>query len=296
MIEANCQVASQLNPSLTIQDLERKARRLRATCVQMAHDGREGHLNGALSCMDLLVALFYGWMKNYPDNPKHENRDRFIFSKGHACTAYYAILADRGFIPLKWLTQYAENNSPLPSHPCLHALPVLEWSSGSLGHGLGVATGMSYGLKLNRSHARVVTLLSDGECNEGSTWEGAMFAAAQQLENLLVVVDYNRIQSVGRTDELNGFTSFEEKFKAFGWGTKTIDGHNLVEIIDALDKFPFEYGKPSALIAKTTAGRGVSFMEDQVLWHYRVPSGDDVRQALEELGEVPLYSREENSA
>lgn len=291
MMEADCLVSSRAISSLSIQDLERKAKCLRATCVQMAHDGREGHLNGALSCMDLLVALFYGWLKINPEKPKHENRDRFIFSKGHACTAYYAVLADRKIFPTKWLTQYAKNNSPLPSHPCSHALPVLDWSSGSLGHGLGVATGMSYGLKLNRSHVRVVTLLSDGECNEGSTWEGAMFAAAQQLENLLVVVDYNRIQSVGRTDELNGFTSFEEKFGAFGWGTKTVDGHNLVEIIDALDKFPFECGKPSALIAKTTAGRGVSFMEDQVLWHYRVPSGDDVRRALEELGEVPLYSR-----
>jgi transketolase len=154
---------------------------------------------------------------------------------------------------------------------------------------------MSYGLKLKGSRARVITLLSDGECNEGSTWEGAMFAAAQELENLLVVVDYNRIQSVGRTDELNGFTSFEEKFRAFGWGTNTIDGHNLVEIIDALDRFPFESGKPSALIAQTTAGRGVSFMEDQVLWHYRVPSRDDVQQALDELGEVPIYAGEEVS-
>ncbi|MDH5563553.1 MAG: transketolase [Nitrospirota bacterium] len=293
-MKTDCPVSPQSISSLSIQCLERKTRRLRATCVQMAHDGGEGHLNGALSCMDLLVALFYRWMKNYPDNPKHENRDRFIFSKGHACTAYYAILADRGFIPMNWLAQYAKNNSPLPSHPCLHALPVLDWSSGSLGHGLGVATGMSYGLKLSGNPSRVVTLLSDGECNEGSTWEGAMFAAAQQLENLLVVVDYNRIQSVGRTDVLNGFTSFEEKFKAFGWGAKTIDGHHLPEINDALNEFPFESGKPSALIAKTTAGRGVSFMEDQVLWHYRVPSGDDVKQALEELGEAPLYFREGN--
>jgi len=295
MMPANNLVLTQSIPTLSIQDLEGKAKRLRATCVQMAHDGREGHLNGALSCMDLLVALFNGWLEINPDEPKQDSRDRFIFSKGHACTAYYAVLAEQKFFPTEWLTQYAQNNSPLPSHPCLHALPVLEWSSGSLGHGLGVATGMSYGLRLKKSHSRVVALLSDGECNEGSTWEGAMFAAAQQLENLLVVVDYNRIQSVGRTDELNGFTSFEEKFKAFGWGANTIDGHNFVEIIDALDKFPFESGKPSALIAKTTAGRGVSFMEDQVLWHYRVPSRDDVQQALDELGEAPIYAREEVS-
>ena len=293
MMPANNLVLSESIPNVSIQDLERKAKRLRATCVQMAHDGREGHLNGAMSCMDLLVALFCQWLEINPDEPKHSSRDRFIFSKGHACTAYYAVLADRKFFPTEWLTRYAQNYSPLPSHPCLHALPVLDWSSGSLGHGLGVATGMSYGLKLNRSHARVVVLLSDGECNEGSTWEGAMFAAAQQLDNLLVIVDYNRIQSVGRTDELNGYTSFEEKFKAFGWGTKTVDGHNFVEILDALNTFPFEHGRPSALIAKTTAGRGVSFMEDQVLWHYRVPSSDDVNQALEELGEAPLYAREE---
>jgi transketolase len=294
-MRADCPVSEKLKSSLSIQDLERKVKRLRATCVQLAHDGREGHLNGALSCMELLVALFYGWLKINPDNPKDVSRDRFIFSKGHACTAHYAVLADQKFFPMNWLRRYAKNNSPLPSHPCLHALPILDWSSGSLGHGLGVATGMSYGLKLKGSRARVITLLSDGECNEGSTWEGAMFAAAQELENLLVVVDYNRIQSVGRTDELNGFTSFEEKFKAFGWGTNTIDGHNLVEIIDALDRFPFESGKPSALIAQTTAGRGVSFMEDQVLWHYRVPSRDDVQQALDELGEVPIYAGEEVS-
>ena len=295
MMQANSLVLTESNSTLSIQDLEWEAKRLRATCVQMAHDGREGHLNGAMSCMDLLVALFFQWLKINPDEPKLENRDRFIFSKGHACAAYYAVLAARKVFPTEWLAQYAQNNSPLPSHPCLHALPVLEWSSGSLGHGLGVATGMSYGLKLNRSRARIVALLSDGECNEGSTWEGAMFAAAQQLENLLVIVDYNRIQSVGRTDELNGFTSFEEKFKAFGWGTKTVDGHNFVEILDALTTFPFEHGKPSALIAKTTAGRGVSFMEDQVLWHYRVPSGDDLKLALEELDAIPLYVREEIS-
>ncbi len=291
-MRSDCVELSSTVSSLCTQDLTRKANRLRATCVQLAHDGHEGHLNGALSCLDLLIALFYGWLKINPNHPKDSNRDRFIFSKGHACTALYAVLAELKFFPMEWLRKYAKNHSPLPSHPCVHALPLLDWSSGSLGHGLGIATGMSYGLKLKGSHARVLAFLSDGECNEGSTWEGAMFAAAKELENLLVVVDYNRIQSVGRTDELNGFTSLEEKFKAFGWGATTVDGHNFSDIFSALDHFPFEPGKPSALIAKTTAGRGVSFMEDQVLWHYRVPSVEDVQRALDELGEFPIYSQE----
>jgi transketolase len=190
---------------------------------------------------------------------------------------------------MQWLETYARNDSHLPSHPCIHALPLLEWSSGSLGHGLGIATGMSYGLQLDHSEARVVALLSDGECNEGSTWEAAMFATAKGLENLLAIVDYNGIQSVGRTDELNGFTSFQEKFNAFGWSARQIDGHNITEILEALHAFPFEKGKPSAIIAKTTAGKGVSFIENQVLWHYRIPSDGDLEEALQELGVRPLH-------
>lgn len=268
--------------------LQQKARMLRATCVQLAHDGREGHLNGALSSVDLLAALYSGWLRISPEDPTDEGRDRFIFSKGHACASLYAVLADAGFITRDMLRQYARDNTPLPSHPCIHALPILDCSSGSLGHGLGVATGRSYGLRLKNSAARVVVLMGDGECNEGSTWEAAMFAAANKLDNLLAIVDYNRIQSVGRTDPLNGFASYEDKFRAFGWSVRTIDGHDYAQILEALDAFPAAQGKPTAIIARTTAGRGVSFMEDQVLWHYRVPSDADLERALAELDAQPF--------
>jgi transketolase len=273
-------------------DLKEKARALRATCIQLAHDGKESHLNGALSCVDLLVALYHCWLNVSPRDPKGPDRDRFIFSKGHASTALYAVLADRGFIPKGLLSRYAQDDSPLPSHPCIHALPILECSAGSLGHGLGMGSGMSYALRLEGKRCRVVVLASDGECNEGSTWEAAMFAAAKRLENLLLVVDYNGIQSVGRSDELMGSTSLEEKFRAFGWGARSVDGHNIEKIVESLRAFPFEASRPSALIARTTAGAGVSFMEDQVLWHYRVPSDEDLKRALVELGANPIHMKE----
>lgn len=281
---------------MNISELERTASRIRATCIQLAHDGRESHLNGALSSVDILVALYFNWLRVFPENPRHPDRDRLIFSKGHACTSLYAVLAERGFFPKDWLATYARNESPLPSHPCTHALPILENSSGSLGHGLGIATGRAYSLRLGGGSARVVTLLSDGECNEGSVWEAAMFAAANKLQNLLAIVDYNRIQSVGRTDPLNGYASYEDKFRAFGWAVQTVDGHNFAEILGALGQFPFVPGRPSALIAKTVAGRGAKFMEDQVLWHYRTPSAEDVQKAHAELDAASIYRREEVAA
>jgi transketolase len=246
-------------------------------------------LNGALSCIDILLSLFYRWLKVDPEDPKRPDRDRFIFSKGHACTALYAVLADRGFIPRDLLKSYAQNDCALPSHPCIHALPLLECSAGSLGHGLGMGSGLAYGLRLDGSRSRVAVLISDGECNEGSTWEAAMFAAAKKLSNLLLVVDYNGIQSVGRSDELMGYTSLEEKFRAFGWSAQTTDGLDPGALGSVLAAVPFDSGKPSAIIAKTRAGAGVSFMENQVLWHYRVPSDDDLANALAELGSSPIH-------
>lgn len=268
-----------------------KAKTIRATTVQMAHDGREGHLNGALSCVELLLCLFNGWLRIDPLQPKAHGRDRFIFSKGHACASLYAVLADRGFFPIEWIEGYAQDDSPLPSHPCVHALPLLDNSAGSLGHGFGMAVGKAYGLRLDGTTSRVVALISDGECNEGSTWESATFACAHKLDNILVIVDNNGVQSVGRADELMGHTSLEEKFTAFGWAACTIEGNDIPSIQQALASVPFVPGKPSVIIAKTTAGAGVSFMQDQVLWHYRVPSDDDLKNALQELGTTPLHRR-----
>lgn len=273
------------NLSVDLKVLSDKARKLRALCVWMAHHGKEGHLNGALSCIDILLALYYGWLNVDPANPTDPERDRFIFSKGHACTALYAVLGDKGYFPKDWFRKYAQNDSPLPSHPCKHMLPILEWSSGSLGHGLGVGTGMAYATRMDNRKARTAVLISDGECNEGSTWEAAMFAATNKLDNLLVVVDFNGVQSIAHTSEIIGDTSFAEKFTSFGWETRSVDGLNLQELHGTLNQVPFQPGKPSAIIAKTRAGAGVSFMEDQVLWHYRTPSEEDLRKAFAELGQ-----------
>jgi len=255
----------------------------------MAHDGKEGHLSSALSCADVLVALYNSWLKIVPCNPKSKERDRFYFSKGHACTALYAVLVDCGFVPKDWLGTYAKTDSHFPNHPCVHALPLLEASSGSLGHSPGIATGVAYGLRLDKIPARVVVLMSDGECNEGSVWEAAMFAVAHKLDHLLAIVDYNGVQAVGRSDEIMGHASLEEKFRSFGWSARTINGNKMSEIVTALEQFPFEQGKPSAIIAKTKSGAGVSFMEGDQVWHYRTPSDDDVSKAMLELGEHPIH-------
>jgi len=269
--------------------LEAKARQIRATCVQMSYDGKVGHLGSALSCVDSVVALYYHWLNVSPERVLDPDRDRFILSKGHACKTLYVALADLGFTPLDWIGNYAVKGEPMSDHPCKHALDVLECSSGSLGHGLGVATGMLYGLRLKGSPARAAVLMSDGECNEGSVWESAMFAASKKLDKLLALVDYNRIQAVGRSDEIMGDTSLEGKFRAFGWGAITVDGNNMAAVVESLDRFPLEDGRPSAIILKTVKGAGVSFMEDQVLWHYRVPSEEDLANALGELGTEPIH-------
>jgi transketolase len=274
-----------------VTTLTRAARRIRATCVQLAHDARKGHLKSALSCVDILVALYHGgWLRVSPAAPQAPARDRFYLSKGHGCTSLYAVLADRGFIDRELLAHYGETDAALQSHPCRHALPVLECTSGSLGHGVGIAAGALYGLRLAGNHtSRGVVLVSDGECNEGSTWEAAMFAAAQRLERLVVIVDENGIQAVGRSAAIMGGTSLEEKFRAFGFGARTVDGHDFGALRAALDAVPFTPGHPSAIVARTKSGAGVSFMEDDVLWHYRVPSDEDLARALAELSEPPVH-------
>lgn len=274
-----------------VATLERMARVVRATCVQMAHDGKEGHLSSSMSQAGLLVALYHAWLRVDPANPKAPDRDRFFLSKGHACASLYAVLAQRGFLPPEALCGYNREGGALSNHPCAHALPLLEASSGSLGQSLGIATGVLYALRLRGGPGRVAVLMGDGECNEGSVWEAAMFAAAQKLDRLLAVVDYNGVQAVGRSDELMGHTRLEEKFRAFGWAARTVDGSDMREIVAALHAVPFEPGRPSALVARTRTG--VSFMDGSVLWHYRKPDAADLERALAELGERPMHLRED---
>jgi len=267
------------NVSYTLEDC---AKRIRAKCVQMSHDSGEGHLNGALSCVDILVALHKRFLRPW---------DRFYFSKGHCCSALYATYAEMGYIPSEWLDTYATPGSPLTPHPDIQMFPLLGMSAGSLGHGLGIAAGAAYALKLQGNQkqqgsvARCVVLMGDGECNEGSVWEAAQFAKAQNLDNLIVIVDYNQIQSVGKTDDIAGDTCLVAKFRAFGWESRYVDGHNFQELINTLTINPYPTGLPFAMIALTVSGKGVSFMEgnDSSLWHYKIPNDEEVCLALEEL-------------
>ncbi len=272
-----------------IQQLEQLARQVRASCVQMAHDGREGHLTSALSCTDILVALYGGFLNVDPSKPDDPNRDRLLFSKGHAASALYATLAAHGYFSADCLADYAQSGKAFPNHPCKLMLPCLEMSSGSLGHGLGIGTGLAYSHQLRNNPSRTVVIMSDGECNEGSVWEAAAFACARKLDHLVAIVDNNDMQAVGRTSRLLGNTSFEDKFRAFGWAAQTIDGNDMGQLLAALDQLPLDGGQPSAIICKTTGGKGVSFMEDQTLWHYRAPSKEDLGLALGELGARPLF-------
>jgi transketolase len=273
-----------------VEELQRIAGQIRATCVQMAFDARETHVSSALSCIEILTALFGGFL-NYYDGAKsvRPERDRFIMSKGHGCSALYAAMAAFGVIDPLMLKDYSRTDSALPNHPCKHALPHLEISSGSLGHGLGIAGGILYGLRLAHNlSSRAIVLMSDGECNEGSVWEAAMFAAAQKFKNLLAIVDCNGSQAVGRSDALMGFTSLEDKFRSFGWNAISVNGNDITTLLDALGGFPFSPEKPSAIIANTVSGAGVSFMEREQIWFYRSPSSDDLDKALTEIGEKPL--------
>jgi len=273
-----------------VEKLKKIAARVRATCVKMAFDARETHVSSALSCVEILTVLF-GVFLNYCDGGKSNKseRDRFIMSKGHGCSAFYASMAAFGIISPETLREYSHTNSALPNHPCKYALPHLEISSGSLGHGLGIAGGILYGLRLGHNVAsKTVVLMSDGECNEGSVWEGAMFAAAQKFPNLLAIVDCNGTQAVGRSDVLTGFTSLEMKFRSFGWEVISVNGNDIDVLLGVFNKFPFSSGKPSAIIANTVSGAGVSFMENNQSWFYRSPSKSDLDRALIEIGEEPF--------
>lgn len=271
-------------------ELQEIAARVRATCVQMAYNARESHLSSSLSCVEILTALLGGHL-HYGDGAKgaRDERDRFILSKGHGCTTLYAVMAALGVIPGEMLLTYGQTDAPLQNHPCKHLLPELEISSGSLGHGLGIAAGMLLGLRLKGNHtSRASVVLSDGECNEGSVWEAAMFAASQKLGNLLAVVDHNGSQAVGRSDVLMGFTSLEEKFRSFGWKAVSVDGNDLDALLGALEDLKYSGGKPCAIIANTVSGAGVSFMERDQVWFYRTPSQGDLERAMQELGAEPF--------
>jgi transketolase len=267
-------------------DLKALANRLRHHVLWMTHRAGSSHIGTNFSMIELLAVLYGSILRVAPDIPDWPNRDRFILSKGHGCAALYAVLAERGFFPLEWLESFYLNDSILAGHVTHKGVPGVEVSSGSLGHGLPIAAGMTLAAKRSGADYRVFTILSDGECDEGSIWEAALFAAHHHLDNLIAIIDYNKIQSLGRVEDILNLDSLAEKWQAFGWGVREIDGHDVNAIKKALTDVPLIAGKPTCIVAHTIKGKGVSFMEDSVLWHYRSPQGEEFEAALKELDDA----------
>jgi len=263
------------------QNLARKTRRL---ILEAAFRTQTHHLGSALSIVDLLTILYSRTLKINPQKPKDIRRDRFILSKGHACLALYTILAKKGFFSEKELLEnYARDGGKLGLHPDKDSMPGIEVTTGSLGQGLSVGTGLALAAKINKLSYRTFVIIGDGECNEGSIWEAAMFASQQKLDNLVAILDYNHLQGFGRTEEVINLEPLVDKWQSFGWAVKEIDGHNFKEIIQAFDRIPFKKNKPNMIIANTVKGKGVSFLEDKLESHYKKINQEELAIALKEL-------------
>ncbi|HLG83127.1 MAG TPA: transketolase [Bradyrhizobium sp.] len=271
-------------PPIDAGALKAQAALLRGRVIEMSHAAQAAHLASSLSCADIVTAAYWHVLNVDSARPKDPLRDRFILSKGHAAAALYATLAMKGYFPLAELDTYCQDGGRLAEHPPANLLPGVEAATGSLGHGLPLGCGMALSGRIKGERFRVYALLSDGENNEGSVWEAAMFAAAQKLENVCVIVDYNKWQATGRSNETLMLAPLREKWAAFGWDAHEIDGHDVGALAAAMQHIPNGSGKPVALIAHTVKGKGVSFMEDDNNWHYRAPTTEEVVKAKKELG------------
>ena len=256
---------------------------IRAHCLRMTHRGESGHVGSMLSMAEILSVLYERILRVDPANPRWPERDRFILSKGHGGGAVYAVLAEKGFFPKEWLSTYYRDDGKLMGH-ISHYVPGVEFSTGSLGHGLPVAVGMTLAARHAGKKHRVFCLMSDGDCDEGSTWEAILLAAQHRLENLIGIVDYNKIQALGFVKDVLNLEPFAEKIRACGWSVREVDGHSVEELESTLKAVPFEAGKPSWVIAHTVKGKGVSFLENTVACHYGHVSDEQLALALRELG------------
>jgi transketolase len=259
------------------------AAKCRATAVQMSHNAGAAHLASSLSCIDIVATLYHSVLKLDPANPKWPDRDRFILSKGHAATALYAALVYKGFLQESALATYGKAHSLLEEHPS-PKLPGVETATGSLGHGLSCGIGMALAARITKRDYRTYVLMSDGECNEGSVWEAALFASANRLSNLCAFIDFNKWQATGRSREVMGLDPLADKFKTFGWNVHEIDGHDHAQILKAVDDAKEPRQQPTMVVAHTVKGKGISFMEDDNNWHYRIPTEKEVQLAKAELG------------
>jgi len=261
------------------------AKKVRIHTLKMANSGGGSHIGSALSIADILAVLYTEILHLDSKNPTLEKRDRFVLSKGHAAAALYATLAETGFFPISKLATHYQDGSDLCGHVSHKGIPGVEVSTGSLGHGLSLATGMALAAKIDQKKHRIFTLLSDGECDEGSTWEAVLFAAHHHLDNLIAIIDYNKIQSLDTVADTLALEPFADKWRSFGWQVREVDGHDHQQLQSELSSVPLEPGSPSVIICHTIKGKGVSFMENTVLWHYRIPKGDEYAAALKELGD-----------
>jgi len=265
-------------------DLPQICRRLRQMTLQTIFDGGTGHPGGSLSAADMVACLYFRELRLRPEDPEWPDRDRFILSKGHACPVLYAALALRGFFAPEILPTLRQTGSMLQGHPDMSKTPGIEMNTGSLGLGISAGVGMALGLRLQGKPARVYVLMGDGEQNEGSVWEAAMFSSHHKLDNLVAIIDYNKIQAEGFTAEIMDLEPLAEKWRSFGWRVVEIDGHDLRQILEALETARQEKGKPTCIIAHTIKGKGVSFMENNPKWHGSAPpSAEELALALGEL-------------
>lgn len=281
------------NPALTDLDLQRKSLQYRKDILRWIHHAGAGHTGGDLSCTDILNVLYNRILRVSPATFGDPLRDRYIQSKGHCVEALFTVLAEQGYFPAEELESLCHYQSHYVGHPT-RKVPGVEQNTGALGHGLPIAVGTALAAKLDGADFRVFTLMGDGELAEGSNWEGALAGAHYQLDNLTAIIDCNRLQITGKTRDVMSNEPLEDKWKAFGWAVRTIDGHSIAELTDAL-KGPLEPGKPNVIIALTTKGKGVSFMENVGAWHHKVPTDDELARATAEL-DAQLRQLEEVNA
>jgi transketolase len=269
-----------------ISELKEIARKIRVDVIKMTHAAGSGHPGGSLSAAEIFAVLYFNVMNHRPEDPEWEDRDVFILSKGHVCPALYSAMARSGYFPVEELMTLRKLGSRLQGHPHMRALPGLEASTGSLGQGLSIAIGCALAKKLDKKNSRVYCLMGDGEIEEGQVWEAAMCAAHYKLDNLCGIVDRNRLQIDGFTEEVMNSEPLEDKWKAFGWYVITVDGHDIPALIRAFEEAKTVKDKPTVIIADTIKGKGVSFMENVAVWHGQAPNDEETRKALNDLGEV----------
>lgn len=266
-----------------LEDFQKKARNVRKNIVEMVYSAKSGHPGGSLSIADILVALYFSEVRINVNNPKDENRDRVVLSKGHCSPALYSVLAEKGFIPQEDLKTFRKIDSYLQGHPDMKKIPGVDMTSGSLGQGLSVSNGMAIAGKLDNKDYRVYCIMGDGEIEEGQVWEAAMSSSHYKLDNLCVIVDNNELQIDGKVSDVMNPHPIDKKFESFGFNVIVINGHNFEEIIDAFEKAKQTKGKPTAIIAKTIKGKGVSYMENNVGWHGKAPNEEEYNLAMSEL-------------